>query len=47
MLSQFHHGVLNNVERGFLVADVVNAALESAFFNAFQEVRKFLVCCQR
>ena len=47
MLSQFHHAVLDDIERCFFVSHVINAALESPFFNAFQEVRKFLFSCQR
>ena len=47
MLSQLHHAVLNDVERRLFFTDVVHAAFESAFFNAFQEVGEFLFSSQR
>jgi hypothetical protein len=42
VLRQLHHAVLHDVERRFFVPHVVDRALESASFDAFQEVGKFL-----
>ena len=41
VLGQLHHAVLDDVQGGFLVANVVDRALESPFLDAFQEVGKF------
>jgi hypothetical protein len=38
MLCQFHHAVLHDIQGRFFVADVINRALESSFFYAFEEV---------
>ena len=46
VLCQFHHAVLHDVERGFLVPDVVDGSLESALFHAFQKIGEFLFSCQ-
>ncbi len=42
VFAQFHHTVLNNVKRSLLIPHMVERALEGAFFNADQKVRKFL-----
>jgi len=42
MLTKFHHAVLNNIKRGFLVSHMVERAFEGSFFNADQKVREFL-----
>ena len=46
VFDQPHHAVLNDVQGGLFVADMVEAALESPRFNAFEEVRYFCGCCQ-
>lgn len=46
MFCQFHHAVLHDVERGFLVSNVVDGSLESAFFHALQKIGEFLFSCQ-
>ena len=47
MLSKLDHAVLNDVQRGVLIADVIDAAFERAFFHAFQEIGEFLFGCQK
>ena len=34
MLCQFHHAVLNDVERGFIIPDMVERAFEGTLFYA-------------
>ena len=46
MLGQLEHAVLNDVQGRFLIADVVDRALESALFYTFEEFGKFLFSCQ-
>ena len=46
MLGQLEHAVLHDVERRFLVANVVDRALECALFYAFEEIGEFLFGCQ-
>ena len=38
VLHQLHHAVLDDIQSGFLIAYVVQAALECPFFNVFEEV---------
>jgi hypothetical protein len=42
VLRQLHHAVLHDIERRFFVPHVIDRALESASFDAFQEVGEFL-----
>ena len=43
MLDQFHHAVLNDVQRRFFISDMVERPLVSALFNACKKIRKFFV----
>ena len=42
MRGQLHHAVLHDVQGRFFIAYVVERALEGAFFDAFEEIGKFL-----
>ena len=42
-LSQLHHAVLNDVQGGLFVPDMVEAALEGAAFHTAKEVGQFFV----
>ena len=46
MFGQFHHAVLNDIERRLVVADMKDSSFERAFFYANQKVRKFFVRSQ-
>jgi hypothetical protein len=38
VFSEFHHAVLNDVERGFIVTNVEGRSLECAPLDTFQEI---------
>jgi hypothetical protein len=46
LLGQAQHGVLHDVERGFLVADGEDGLLEGAPLGAREERRQFTARCQ-
>src|SRR3989344_2494953 len=46
VLCQLEHAVLHDVERRFLIANVVDRALECALFYTFEEVGEFSFGCQ-
>ena len=46
VFNQLHHAVLNDIQSRLFVAHMVETALESPVFNAFEEVRYFCGCCQ-
>ena len=46
VLSQFHHAFLNDVQRRFFVAHMVDRPFEGALFHAFQKFGEFVFRCQ-
>jgi hypothetical protein len=42
VLRELHHAVLHDIERRFFIPHVIDRALESASFDAFQEIGEFL-----
>ena len=42
MLRELEHGILNDVQRRFLSADMVQRALEGSLLDLPEEIRKFL-----
>ena len=46
VFGQLEHAVLHDVQRRFLIANMVERALEGALFYTFEEVGKFLFGCQ-
>lgn len=46
VLCQFHHALLNDIQRRFVIAHMVHRPFEGALFHAFQKFGEFEVRCQ-